>query len=57
MNVLFESAKDVESIRPVRVIRFMIARDEEYSAESIELKGQKGEIVVLVGCNVSHIAK
>ncbi|EXJ89553.1 hypothetical protein A1O3_02620 [Capronia epimyces CBS 606.96] len=57
VNVLFESAKNIEGIRPVRVIRFMITGDEEHSAELMELEGQKGKIVVLVDRNVSHIAK
>ena len=38
-DVLFEGEKDIESGRPVGMIRFMIARDEEYGAEIIELQG------------------
>lgn len=56
-DVRFEAVEDIESARPVRMIRFMIAGDEEHSAELVELYGQEGKAVVLVRCNVAHVAK
>jgi hypothetical protein len=56
-DVLFEGTKDVESVRPIRMIRFMIAGDEEHSTELVELSGQEGKAVVPVRDNVAHVAK
>ena len=56
-DVLFEGAEDVESVGPVGIVRFVVAEDEEHGAELVELEGQEGEVVVLVRCDVAHVAE